>query len=172
MTRSLPENLLNERRAIRALTLPGLIRLVTEIDDNGPISHRRGSLQGAFGDLTPGQLRHAIDVARDLGLVHADEQAPDRYRLTMSGQALAEVYDTAARWARARHFPDTSTDFVTRVQHTLQLHSGNPHASGATSLEPSAPHEALAEFLQANPRVMHHADARCVQPPAEAGRAA
>jgi len=171
MTRPLPETLLHERRAIRTLTLPGLIRLVTEIDDNGPISHRRGSLQSAFGDLTPGQLRHAIDVARDLGLVHADEQAPDRYRLTASGEALAEVYDTAARWARARHFPDTSTDFVTRVQHTLQLHRRSPHASGS-SPEPSAPHEALAEFLRANPRVLHHADARSAQPPAEAGRAA
>lgn len=54
MNRSVPENLLHERRAIRILTLPGLIRLVTEIDDNGPISHQKGSLQGAFGDLTPG----------------------------------------------------------------------------------------------------------------------
>ncbi|MFJ2812198.1 hypothetical protein [Streptomyces sp. NPDC087294] len=171
MTPSLPETLLHERRAIRTLTLPGLIRLVTEIDDNGPISHRRGSLQGAFGDLTPGQLRHAIDVARDLGLIHADEQAPDRYRLTRSGEALAEVYDTAARWARARHFPDTSTDFVTRVQHTLHLHSRSPHTSGS-SVEPSAPHEVLAEFLQANPRVLHHADDRSEQQVAEAGRAA
>ncbi|WP_405729222.1 hypothetical protein OG885_09915 [Streptomyces sp. NBC_00028] len=171
MTRSLPDTLLHERRAIRTLTLPALIRLVTEIDDNGPISHRRGSLQGAFGDLTPGQLRHAIDVARDLGLVHADEQAPDRYRLTQSGEALAEVYDTAARWARARHFPDASTAFVTRVQHTLQLSSRSPHSSGAP-LEPSAPHEALADFLQANPRILHHADARSAQQMAEAGCAA
>ncbi|MFI9829708.1 hypothetical protein ACIHIX_18690 [Streptomyces sp. NPDC051913] len=171
MTRSLPENLLHERRAIRTLTLPGLIRLVTEIDDNGPISHRRGSLQGAFGDLTPGQLRHAIDVARDLALIHADEQAPDRYRLTASGEALAEVYDTAARWARARQLPDTSTDFVTRVQHTLQLHSRSTHAFGS-SLEPSAPHQVLTEFLQAYPRVLNHTDARSAQQAAEAGRAA
>ncbi|WP_327352818.1 hypothetical protein [Streptomyces sp. NBC_01304] len=171
MNRSVPENLLHERRAIRILTLPGLIRLVTEIDDNGPISHQKGSLQGAFGDLTPGQLRHAIDIARDLGLVHADQQAPDRYRLTESGEALAELYDTAARWARTRHFPDTSTDFVTRVQHTLQLNSRSPHASGST-LEPSAPHQVLSEFLQANPRVLNHTDARSSQEAAEAGRAA
>ncbi|MFF3460337.1 hypothetical protein ACFYXH_39845 [Streptomyces sp. NPDC002730] len=171
MNRSLPDHLLQERRAIRTLTLPGLIRLVTEIDDNGPISHRRGSLQGAFGDLTPGQLRHAIDIARDLGLVHADEQAPDRYRLTESGEALAEVYDTAARWARARHFPDTTVDFVTRVQHALQLHSRSPQAPGST-LEPSAPHEVLSEFLQANFRVLNHAGARSSQEAAEAGRAA
>ncbi|MER5442575.1 hypothetical protein [Streptomyces sp. NPDC002790] len=171
MTRSLPEPFLHERRAIRTLTLAGLIRLVTEIDDNGPISHRRGSLQGAFGDLTPGQLRHAIDVARDLGLVHADEQAPDRYRLTASGEALAEVYDTAARWARARHLPEASTDFVTRVQHTLQLHSGSPLASGSC-LELSVPHQMVAEFLQAYPRILSHTDARSAQERTEAGRAA
>ncbi|MEK8146245.1 hypothetical protein NKH18_48450 [Streptomyces sp. M10(2022)] len=105
MTRALPDSLLHERRAIRTLTLPGLIRLITEIDDNGPISYRRGSLQGALGDLTPGQLRHAIDTARALNLVHSDETTPDRYRLTESGEALAEVYDTAARWARARQLP-------------------------------------------------------------------
>ncbi|MEU5898705.1 hypothetical protein [Streptomyces venezuelae] len=156
MNRSRPENLLHERRAIRTLTLPSLIRLITEIDDNGPISHQKGSLQGAFGDLTPGQLRHAIDIARDLGLVHADEQAPDRYRLTASGEDLAEVYDTVARWARARHFPDTTVDFVTRVQHTLQLTSRGPQA-GVSSLEPSAPHHVVTEFLQAHPRVLNRA---------------
>jgi len=89
MTHSLPQALVHERRAIRTLTLPALIRLVTEIDDNGPISHQKGSLQSAFGDLTAGQLRYAIDVARGLGLVHADEQAPDRYHLTAGGEALA-----------------------------------------------------------------------------------
>ncbi|MFJ8978806.1 hypothetical protein [Streptomyces sp. NPDC102282] len=171
MTRALPDSRLDERRAIRALTLPGLIRLITEIDDNGPISHRRGSLQGAFGDLTPGQLRHAIDTARALDLVHSDETTPDRYRLTESGEALAEVYDTAARWARARQFPGVTVDFVTRVQHTLQLHSRDPHPSGPTP-EPSAPRNALTGWLQSNPRALHHADARSAQEPAEGGRAA
>ncbi|MFC7217604.1 winged helix-turn-helix transcriptional regulator [Streptomyces polyrhachis] len=96
---------------------------------------------------------------------------PDRYRLTASGEALAEVYDTAARWGRARQFPDTSSDFVTRVQHTLQLSRRSPQATGS-SLEPSAPHQVLAEFLQAYPRVQQHADARSVQERAEAGCAA
>ncbi|MEU4176457.1 hypothetical protein [Streptomyces sp. NPDC026589] len=171
MTRALPDSLLNERRAIRTLTLPGLIRLITEIDDNGPISHRYGSLQGAFGDLTPGQLRHAIDTARALDLVHSDETTPDRYRLTESGEALAEVYDTMARWARARQFPATTSDFVTRVQHTLQLHIRDPHPSGP-ALEPSAPRNALADWLQSNPRALDHANARSSQEPAEGGRAA
>ncbi|MEU8482358.1 hypothetical protein [Streptomyces sp. NPDC048641] len=171
MNRSRPETLLPERRAIRTLTLPGLVRLITEIDDNGPISHQKGSLQGAFGDLTPGQLRHAIDIARDLGLVHADEQAPDRYRLTASGEDLAEVYDTVARWARARHFPDTTVDFVTRVQHTLQLTSRSPQAA-VSSLEPSAPHQVVTAFLQAHPRVLNRAGASSSQQAVGAGRAA
>lgn len=171
MTRALPDSLLNERRTIRTLALPGLIRLITEIDDNGPISYRRGSLQGALGDLTPGQLRHAIDTARALHLVHSDETTPDRYRLTESGEALAEVYDTAARWARARQFPAVTVDFVTRVQYTLQLHSRDLHPSGPTP-EPSAPHNALTDWLQSNPRALYHADARSSQESAEGGRAA
>ncbi|WP_420036062.1 hypothetical protein ACN2WE_31010 [Streptomyces sp. cg28] len=170
MTRSLPGPLLHERRTIRTLTLPALIRLVTEIDDNGPIARQKGSLQSAFGDLTPGQLRHAIDSARDLGLIHADEQAPDRYRLTVRGEALAEVYDTAARWARERQFPDDNSDFVTRVQHTLQLHGGSLLASGSRP-EPSAPHQMLDEFLQAYSRLPNYTDARSTQQ-AEAERAA
>ncbi|MFI2204653.1 hypothetical protein ACH47Z_28475 [Streptomyces sp. NPDC020192] len=169
MTASLPTSLLQERRAIRTLALPGLIRLITEIDDNGPISHRRGSLQGAFGDLTPGQLRHAIDTARDLGLVHADEQAPDRYQLTASGEDLAEVYDTAARWARIHQFPSCASDFVTRVQYTFQLQSSE--STTHTKTEPSAPQEALSEWLEAHPRVLHQAGVRSSRA-AESGLAA
>ncbi|MGW7754535.1 hypothetical protein ACWGK6_23905 [Streptomyces violaceusniger] len=145
-----------------------LIRLVTEIDDNGPISHRRGSLLGAFGDLTPGQLRHAIDTARDLGLVHADQQAPDRYRLTASGEDLAEVYDTAARWARSHQFPSPTSDFVTRVQYTFQLQGSEP--TGAR--RQSALQEALSEWLKAHPRVLHQAGACSSGAAEESGLAA
>ncbi|MFE4018005.1 hypothetical protein ACFXPZ_11410 [Streptomyces sp. NPDC059101] len=108
------------RRTISAMSLPGLIRLISEIDDNGPVS--RGSLGVTFDDLTRHQLRHALDSARDFGVVYADEEAqPARYRLTRSGEDLAEVYDTAARWARTHQYPSPSSDFVTRVQSTLQL---------------------------------------------------
>ncbi|MGW2917739.1 hypothetical protein ACWDBF_07725 [Streptomyces angustmyceticus] len=169
MTRPLPSSLLQERRAIRTLALPGLIRLITEIDDNGPINHRRGSLQGAFGDLTRAQLRRAIDTARDLGLVHADQQAPDRYRLTASGEDLAEVYDTAARWARSHQFPSTSGDFVTRVQHTFQLQGS---ASTSARGEQPAPLKALSEWLTANPRVLHQAGACSSGAAEESGLAA
>ncbi|MGW3009632.1 hypothetical protein ACWC9R_12450 [Streptomyces sp. NPDC001219] len=160
---------MKERRAIRTLTLPGLIRLVTEIDDNGPISHRRGSLLGAFGDLSRAQLRRAIDTARDLGLVHADQQAPDRYRLTAAGEDLAEVYDTAARWARSHQFPSASSDFVTRVQHTFQLQGSEPTSAGSGH---SAPQEALSEWLTAHPRVLHQEGACSFGAAEESGLAA
>ncbi|MEU9369589.1 hypothetical protein AB0D71_33925 [Streptomyces avermitilis] len=166
MTASLPSSLLRERRAIRTLSLPGLIRLVTEIDDNGPISRQRGSLQGAFGDLTPGQLRHAIDTARDLGLIHARGHAAARYQLTAGGKDLAEVYDTAAH-----QLPSRTSDFVARVQHALQMQDGRPGYTGATT-EVSAPREALSEWLQAHPRVLHQDVAHSSHAAQESGRAA
>ncbi|MFE0134041.1 hypothetical protein ACFWY6_21125 [Streptomyces sp. NPDC059037] len=165
------------RRAIRALTLPGLIRLVTEIDDHGPISRRRGSLQSTFDDLSAPQLRHAIDRAREFGLVYGDEHERVRYRLTDSGEELAEVYDTAARWARAHQFPTATCDFVTRVQRTLDLLGHAPAlAQGADRIGESSgmvvpggavldreaiaaldgPRSVLAAWLQSHAYVLHH----------------
>lgn len=168
---------LQARRAIRALALPGLIRLVTEIDDNGPISSRRGSLQSTFDDLTVPQLRHAIDRAREFGLVYGDEHERVRYRLTDSGAELAEVYDTAARWARAHQFPAVASDFVIRVQRTLDLLGHAPAlAHGAACIgDPSGlvvpggavldcgaiaalddPRNVLTAWLQSQAYVLHH----------------
>ncbi|WP_326731847.1 hypothetical protein [Streptomyces phaeochromogenes] len=171
MTAALPASLLRERRAIRTLSMPGLIRLVTEIDDNGPISRQRGSLQGAFGDLTTGQLRHTIDTARDLGLIHARGHAMARYQLTASGKDLAEVYDTAARWARTHQLPSPTSGFGARVQHTLQINEGRPEHTGAAT-EPSAPRTALSEWLTAYPRVLHQDVARSSCTAQESGHAA
>ncbi|MEU4347070.1 hypothetical protein [Streptomyces sp. NPDC023838] len=165
------------RRAIRAMSLPALIRLVTEIDDNGPISRRRGSLQSTFDDLSAPQLRHAIDRARAFGLVYGDEDERVRYRLTDSGEELAEVYDTAARWARTHQFPNVASDFVTRVQHTLDLLGHAPalaHAAarlgnsygmvvpGGAVLDGEAiaalkgPQNVLATWLKAHAYVLHY----------------
>ena len=158
------------RRIITILSLPGLIRLLSEIDDNGPVS--RGRLQSTFGDLTRHQLRQAIDTAFDLGLVYCDGPAPARYWLTASGEDLADVYDTAARWARAHHFPGTISDFVTRVQRTLTLlgqlpgaecggrcdeTAGQPVQGGSCPTADSVsvldcPRTALAEWIQAHPQ--------------------
>ncbi|MFG2716953.1 regulator [Streptomyces sp. NPDC048416] len=165
------------RRAIRALSLPALVRLVTEIDDNGPISRRRGSLQSAFDDLSAHQLRHAIDRAREFGLVYGDEDERVRYRLTDRGEELAEVYDTAARWARAHQFPTAATDFVTRVQHTLDLLSHTEALAHATARSGDAsgmltpggavlgrdaivaldgPQSALGAWLKSHAYALHH----------------
>ncbi|MYT96585.1 MULTISPECIES: hypothetical protein [unclassified Streptomyces] len=167
---------LDQRQSIRALSLPGLIRLVSEIADNGPINRRRGSLQAAFGNLTANQLGHAIDRARDFGLVYGDDHERVRYRLTDSGEDLADVYDTAARWARTHQFPTATSDFVTRVQHTLTLlgqgpalapgvarlgNSGGLLLPGGAVLSPEAisaldgSQAALTAWLQANVRVRH-----------------
>ncbi|MCX5238913.1 hypothetical protein OG824_27290 [Streptomyces prunicolor] len=171
MTASSPTSLPRESRAIRTLSLPGLIRLVTEIDDNGPISRHRGSLQGALGDLGTGQLRHAIDTARDLGVIHARGHASARYQLTASGEDLAELYDTAARWARTRQLPSPTGDFVARVQYALQTQDGDPEHSGAAT-EPTPARAALSEWLRAHPRVLHENVAHSSHAALEEGRAA
>ncbi|MFK4222201.1 regulator [Streptomyces sp. NPDC019890] len=107
-------------RAIAVLAHPGLIRLVSEIDDNGPFPRR--TLARTLADLARHQVRHALVAGRDHGLVKAGQHAGNpSYLLTEAGAELADVYDTAARWARAHHYPAIDSDFVTRVQATLAL---------------------------------------------------
>ncbi|WP_172381099.1 hypothetical protein [Streptomyces sp. MNP-20] len=171
-------------RMIRALSLPGLIRLVSDLDDHGPLSRRRGSLQAAFDDLTADQLRLALDRARAFGLVHGDADERVRYRLTPRGEGLADVYDTAARWARTHQYPQKESDFVTRVQRTLTLLSqtlattgyasgtgeacGLP-ASGSAPLSHSAmadlngPQSALTAWLQTGPSAPQRTKTSCRQ---------
>ncbi|WP_051852055.1 hypothetical protein [Streptomyces sp. NRRL F-5650] len=175
MTRC-PTTRLDRRQTIRALSLPALIRLVSEIADNGPIARRRGSLQAAFSDLTAHQLGHAIDRARAFGLVYGDEHERVRYRLTSRGEDLADVYDTAAHWARTHQFPTVSSDFVSRVQRTLIMLSHTEGLEGGVArlgnssglLVPGGavlsreaisaldgPQRALAAWLQTNAYVVH-----------------
>ncbi|WP_217570586.1 hypothetical protein [Streptomyces sp. GbtcB7] len=143
-------------RVINALCRPAVIRLVSEIDDNGPISRSRGSLRSAFGDLTTHQLRHAIDVARTLGVVHAGPHATARYRLTPAGEDLAALYDTAARWSRTHQYPSTASDFVTRVQHTLKLlGDGGAVLPAEAAFALPTLQSALAEWLRTHPQVLH-----------------
>ncbi|MFD8645139.1 MULTISPECIES: hypothetical protein [Streptomyces] len=110
-------------RACSALASPELIRLVTEIDDNGTIPPR--GLARTLPDLSPHQLRHATEQAHTLGLVRTRQGLS----LTESGIQLAEVYDEAARWARAHGYPGVTSTFVTRVRATLQL-LGSADVSG------------------------------------------
>ncbi|GAA2254710.1 hypothetical protein GCM10010232_49850 [Streptomyces amakusaensis] len=120
-------------RTAAALSHPGLIRLITEIDDHGPVPN---TLARVFPDLPRHQIRHARDTARDLGLIDTDHHT---YRLTDRGTALADLYDQAARWARAHDHPARDSSFVTRVQATFDhltraARNGETAASGTGHL--------------------------------------
>ncbi|MFF2941287.1 hypothetical protein ACFVSQ_15740 [Streptomyces niveus] len=105
------------RRAVTALSEPALIRLITEIDDNGPIPPR--SAGRLFPDFAPQQIRHATERAHVLGLIHT--RVGGGVGLTESGVLLAEVYDVTARWARRHAYPAPTGDFAGRVRHTFAL---------------------------------------------------
>ncbi|MGP3684563.1 hypothetical protein ACTVZO_07600 [Streptomyces sp. IBSNAI002] len=138
--------------ATAALSHPGLIRIISEIDDNGPL--QRHLLSRTLTGLTRWQLRQASAVGRALGLLEAstDDGNPSLV-LTPAGEELAEVYDTAARWARTHHHPSDVSDFVTRVQATLTLvGSGTPgttsHAPGTDYGSLHGPRTALASWVR------------------------
>jgi hypothetical protein len=104
-------------RTAEALSHPGLIRLIAEIDDHGPTPT---ALARALPDLPRHQVRHARDTARTLALIDTGRHdGQNAYLLTERGADLAELYDQAARWARAHDFPVRDSSFVTRVQTTL-----------------------------------------------------
>ncbi|WP_432141086.1 hypothetical protein [Streptomyces sp. bgisy084] len=103
--------------ACSALSYPALIRLIAEIDDNGPILLRR--LVGTLADLSEYRLRRATDLARGLGLVHV--RPGGCLGLTTSGSELADLYDATARWARRHSYPSAASDFTSRIQSTFAL---------------------------------------------------
>ena len=108
---------IDTQRAHAVLSSPALIRLITEIDDNGPIPPR--ALTRTLTDLPADHLRHSADQARALGLVHVQPGAG--LSLTRAGVELADVYDALARWARRHKRPAPVCDFTGRIQHTLAL---------------------------------------------------
>lgn len=141
------------RNFFDVLSSSAVIRLISEIDDNGPIPPRR--LTSTLPDLSPHQLRQATDAARAHDLIHI--QPGLGMDLTTSGSALADLYDTAARWARSYSYPTPACDFTTRLQHTLALVAplleaqGLPHGEldgGLIRLR-----AALVQWLTTNPRV-------------------
>ncbi|CAL9632600.1 regulator [Streptomyces sp. enrichment culture] len=105
------------RHAVEVLASRSLIRLVTEIDDNGAIPPRR--LAGTLSDLSPHQVRSASDTARTYGLVRVAPGAG--LELTESGRELADLYDALARWARRHSAPAAVCEFSSRIQHLLGL---------------------------------------------------
>lgn len=108
------------------LSAPGLIRLISEIDDHGPIP-RRGFTR-SFPDLARHQVRHTVKEARDLGLIHSTGE----HHLTEAGEALAELYDAAARWGRQHHYPAREGHFALRVSSTLALLARSEVSTSAT----------------------------------------
>ncbi|MEV8408999.1 hypothetical protein AB0R12_25375 [Streptomyces niveus] len=149
-------------RIVTALSEPALIRLITEIDDNGPIPPR--STGRIFPDFTPQQIRHATERAHTLGLIHT--RVGGGLGLTESGILLAEVYDVTARWARRHAYPAPTGDFAGRIRHTFALlteprvHSaltantgpGTPFPDSEV-VEPglAGPWRLLMQWLRANP---------------------
>ena len=105
------------RNAVELLASRSLIRLVTEIDDNGAIPPRR--LAGTLPELSSHQLRRAAEAARAQGLARTAPGAG--LELTDSGAELADLYDAAARWARRHAFPAPVCEFSSRIRHVLDL---------------------------------------------------
>ncbi|MFF7337330.1 regulator [Streptomyces sp. NPDC008163] len=103
------------RQAVDLLASRSLIRLVSEIDDNGAIPPRR--LAGTLTDLSTHHLRRAIELARAHGLIRI--VSGSGLELTALGSELADLYDAVARWDRY-HYP-APVAFADRVRHVLDL---------------------------------------------------
>ncbi|MFJ6574024.1 hypothetical protein ACIQNU_42175 [Streptomyces sp. NPDC091292] len=149
---SAPLSAANVQDACTVLSSRALIRLITEIDDNGPIP--TSGVARTLADLALASLRETVVLAHDLGLVRVRPGAG--LDLTTSGSEVADIYDANARWARHHAYPAPVCDFATRVQQTLALLAQVPTAespSGATSLKDLArPRDLLEQWLNANPQ--------------------
>lgn len=168
----------NLHAAVDFLSSPALIRLITEIDDNGPIPPRK--LASTLPDLSTHHLRRIKDVARVHDLVCSAPGAG--LELTTSGVELADFYDAIARWARHHVYPTRVSDFTSRIRHTLSLvgslpapgpaggstrRSGVELADAEVGLVPSGPRALLLQWLDAHPQI-----AALLEPDPEYGRAA
>ncbi|MDX2680109.1 regulator [Streptomyces soliscabiei] len=152
------------RHAVELLASRSLIRLVTEIDDNGAIPPRR--LAGTLPDLSTHQLRRASDTARAHGLVRI---APGSgLELTDAGAELADLYDAMARWARRHAVPAPVCEFTSRIRHVLDLLAPSlttAHGDGLAPLSAArltsagaaadlaGPRTLLIQWLAGNPQV-------------------
>ncbi|MEU0428848.1 regulator [Streptomyces canus] len=152
------------RNAVELLASRSLIRLVTEIDDNGAIPPRR--LAGTLSDLSSNQLRRATETARAHSLVRVVPGSG--LELTESGSELADLYDAAARWARRHAYPAPVCEFSSRIRHVLDLLApslateradgfSRPSAGRLPSAEAEAdlarPRALLIQWLAGNPQV-------------------
>ncbi|MFJ9712791.1 regulator [Streptomyces sp. NPDC101234] len=146
-------------RAVELLSSRPLVRLVTEIDDNGAIPPRR--LAGTLSDLSKHQVRSASDTARAHGLIRITPGAG--LELTQAGTELADLYDAMARWARRRAVPAPVCEFSGRIRHVLGLLAplltgesvGTPFPLGGSEGEAglARPCMLLTQWLADNPQV-------------------
>ncbi|WP_406186181.1 hypothetical protein [Streptomyces sp. NBC_01006] len=140
-------------RVTAALSHPGLVRIISDIDDNGPL--QRHLLSRTFTGLSRQQLRHATASGRALRLLRAGTHAGNpALVLTPAGKELADVYDTAARWARTHHYPCDVSDFVARVQATLTLLGEYDGTAGDEA--PHAPQAALVSWIRDHAAAFGH----------------
>ncbi|WP_432012665.1 regulator [Streptomyces cucumeris] len=141
------------RHTAELLALRSLIRLVTEIDDNGAIPPRR--LAATLPDLSTHQLRSVSDTARAHGLVRIAPGAG--LELTDIGMELADLYDAMARWARRHAVPAPVCEFSSRIRHVLDIVAPALATESADGLSrPSAVrlNSAEAEADLARPRTL------------------
>ncbi|MCY0931526.1 winged helix-turn-helix transcriptional regulator [Streptomyces sp. H27-H1] len=108
-------------RAATLLSFRWTTRIITELDDNGPVLRQRGNLAATFPDIPPYLLNVALNGLCRRGLVRRETLATDEQQLTLTepGVALGDVYDRLGRWARHHDYPGGQTDFVVRVEAVL-----------------------------------------------------
>ncbi|MFI0776208.1 regulator [Streptomyces sp. NPDC021212] len=152
------------RNAVELLASRSLIRLVTEIDDNGAIPPRR--LAATLPDISSHQLRRATEAARAHDLIRG---APgSALELADIGAELADLYDAAARWARRHAYPAPVCEFSSRIRHVLDLlapsltteradgftrPSTAPLPSAEAEVDLARPRALLIQWLSDNPQV-------------------
>ncbi|CQR61829.1 hypothetical protein [Streptomyces leeuwenhoekii] len=156
------------QRACTVLSSPALIRLITEIDDNGPIPPR--ALSRTLADVPTHHLRHATGQARALGFVQLQPGAG--LGLTTFGAHLADLYDATARWARHHACPAPVSDFTSRIQHTLALlaqtsstrvaesgprPAGDPGPQPKVAADLDRPRDLLVQWLRSCPQITQSA---------------
>ncbi|MFI7356130.1 winged helix-turn-helix transcriptional regulator [Streptomyces avidinii] len=112
--------------AAAMLSLRWTTRIISELDDNGPIPRR--AAQATFPDIPEDSLQHGMRSLRQRGLLQVrgrrDDDSP--LGLTEAGRDLGDVYEALSRWARRHDYPAPQTGFVNRVEATLVLLRDRP----------------------------------------------
>ncbi|RSO06987.1 hypothetical protein DMH18_26450 [Streptomyces sp. WAC 06783] len=128
-------------RVARAAELLGrqwTTRVISEIDDNGPLPRRMAAR--TFTDLPRTGIHYALPTLRHRGLLTiAEHDGRTCYLLTEAGEGLGDVYEALARWSRTHHYPDTAADFVSRVEAGLELLKDRRVLTALTEDQPDAP---------------------------------